>query len=123
MVNSSCSAAAHIWAARSRPGDTWRSELARFASQNERESPHKRTKLSDAAFRAQAGGIAQLVERRLCKPNVAGSSPTASTNARFARGRRLKGASRRRSSQRLAACDLRLATKRGRVAQLVRASH
>ena len=25
------------------------------------------------------GGIAQLVERRLCKPNVAGSSPTAST--------------------------------------------
>ena len=35
--------------------------------------------LSDPAFRAR-GGIAQLVERRLCKPEVAGSSPTASTN-------------------------------------------
>ena len=27
-----------------------------------------------------SGGIAQLVERRLCKPDVAGSSPTASTS-------------------------------------------
>ena len=28
---------------------------------------------------AQIGGIAQLVERQLCKLDVAGSSPTAST--------------------------------------------
>ena len=40
--------------------------------------------LSDPAFRARFGGIAQLVERRLCKPDVAGSSPTASTSRRFA---------------------------------------
>ena len=30
------------------------------------------------------GGIAQLVERRLCKPDVAGSSPTASTKRTWA---------------------------------------
>ena len=33
------------------------------------------------AARTKDGGIAQLVERRLCKPNVAGSSPTASTSS------------------------------------------
>ena len=54
--------------------------------------PAQTETLPDPASRAN-GGIAQLVERRLCKPNVAGPSPTASTNLH------------------------------GRVAQLVRASH
>ena len=32
-------------------------------------------------FRSITGGIAQLVERQLCKLDVTGSSPVASTNA------------------------------------------
>ena len=32
-------------------------------------------------FRSITGGIAQLVERQLCKLEVAGSNPAASTNA------------------------------------------
>ncbi len=35
------------------PGDTWRGELARFASQNKNEDLHKLSVLSDPAFRAR----------------------------------------------------------------------
>ena len=119
MVNSSRAAAAHSWAACSRPGDTWRGELARHASQNENWNPPAQAEtLPDPASRAN-GGIAQLVERRLCKPNVAGSSPTASTNSGLtvipSHGHTVLDRSTVRPFDR--------STKRGRVAQLVRASH
>ena len=44
-------------------------------------SPQKGETDKGIAARTKDGGIAQLVERRLCKPNVAGSSPTASTSS------------------------------------------
>ena len=59
------------------------------------------------------GGIAQLVERRLCKPNVAGSSPTASTNRRSAAASqvaRRSAASQVASAERRTVSDLRLET-------------
>ena len=94
-----------------RPGDTWRTEACfRRLPNNKNRTPRTTQTLSDAASRAGiAGGIAQLVERRLCKPDVAGSSPTASTT--LADG----------------SCVCRghwpFGFGYGRVAQLVRASH
>ena len=98
MVNSSRRAALR---GRRRPGDTGRAGLAPHASQNTKyKKPNFRAQTEIAAgrrlpcpfplkrgetdkgiaARTKDGGIAQLVERRLCKPNVAGSSPTASTS-------------------------------------------
>ena len=105
MVNSSRAAAAHSWAACSRPGDTWRGELARHASQNEKlESSSTGRNAAGPRLPRRTGGIAQLVERRLCKPNVAGPSPTASTNApprrRATKGRRSRGGMKGRGVRR-----------------------
>ena len=83
-----------------RPGDTRRGRLRRRHPR--KRIPSQDERLPDRASRAarggrcddqsrsgRAGGIAQLVERRLCKPNVAGSSPTASTiGVAWAAGRR-----------------------------------
>ena len=99
MVNSSRRAALR---GRRRPGDTGRAGLAPHASQNTKfktrifgrkpkllpgaasrvRFPHNKGETDKGiAARTKDGGIAQLVERRLCKPNVAGSSPTASTSS------------------------------------------
>ena len=98
MVNSSRRAALR---GRRRPGDTGRAGLAPHASQNTKfktrifgrkpkllpgaasrvRFPSKGETDKGIAARTKDGGIAQLVERRLCKPNVAGSSPTASTSS------------------------------------------
>ena len=92
MVNSSRAAAAHSWAACGRPGDTWRGELARHASQNEKlESSSTGRNAAGPRLPRRTGGIAQLVERRLCKPNVAGPSPTASTSRRSAAASQVAG--------------------------------
>ena len=128
MVNSSRAAAAHSWAACGRPGDTWRGELARHASQNEKlESSSIDRNAAGPRLPRRTGGIAQLVERRLCKPNVAGPSPTASTSRRFAANAECTML----NAEWAPAAPVRpliiqhssFSIEHGRVAQLVRASH